>query len=273
MFKFLVDSLDTIPQQFHSFYTKREDGKFQLNVEGLPDQKAPQTPPPSDDSRLSEFRTKNIALMKKIQELEAQLGGIDMDVYAQGRRALDQIQSEEDKRLLQAGRFEDVINRHTAKIRDDYEAKLKKAMDDLAKKDETVNKFKQGLRQARVQTDLRDAADQMKIRFIPTATADVYARAMGVLNLDDDGNVVALDEEGNIRMNEERKPFGPKDFLKSLLETAPHLLVGADTPGLNGPRRGPGGALTLDIDAGDPKAFGNNIEAIAKGKINVRTTL
>lgn len=69
MLKFILDTLEGVPADVASNYTKREDGKYVLGVEGQP---APEIDDATKRS-LAEFRTNNIALLKEKEDLKLQL--------------------------------------------------------------------------------------------------------------------------------------------------------------------------------------------------------
>mgnify|MGYP000246303748 FL=1 len=92
-----------------------------------------------------------------------------------------------------------------------------------------------------------------------------------MFDLDEEGNLISMDGE-DPRVNSEGKEYSPKDFVMGLVESAPHLVEGASGGDFNGTgKRGNGGRRgVITIDARDPKAFGDNLEAIASGKMDVR---
>jgi hypothetical protein len=70
--KHTIDDVVEVIGPLRDFYTKAEDGKFHLSIDG-------------ESSKLSEFRDKNIALMKELDELrplKVKYEGIDPDATA-----------------------------------------------------------------------------------------------------------------------------------------------------------------------------------------------
>ena len=49
---------------------------------------------------------------------------------------------------------------------------------------------------------------------------------------DEDGNVVVLNERGSTRLNSKGDPMTVEEFVKSFVDTKPHLKRGANTPGV-----------------------------------------
>jgi len=63
--KFKLKSKDEIPAEFQSLYVER-DGAFVLDVDGV-----------ADISKLDEFRTNNVGLVKQLDDLKKKFEGID----------------------------------------------------------------------------------------------------------------------------------------------------------------------------------------------------
>ena len=82
-----------------------------------------------------------------------------------------------------------------------------------------------------------------------------------------DGNIVALGENGAPRFSEKRagEPLTPIEYAEALQKSAPHLFksdVGAGSPGSAG--KGSNAGPTKIVES-----LGDNIEAIAKGDATV----
>ena len=78
--KFQFKSKDEIPAEHLPLYAER-DGAWVLNVEGA-----------ADKSKLDEFRTNNVALLKQVDELKKRFEGIDPEqvrTLAEEKRKLE----------------------------------------------------------------------------------------------------------------------------------------------------------------------------------------
>lgn len=264
-----VKDIKDIPEALRDHYVKK-GGFYVLDTER--DEDDTEDDDSESRSKLSEMRSNNIKLLKEKKELEEKLAGIDMEMLEAGKKASENARNEEEKKLLREGKFDMVFNQRLEKLKGEYETKVGKLNEQLGLTVEHVSNLRDNLRGTKVANHAIRAAQRKKLNLQPTAMEDYVRRALDIYDIDEDGNVVAVDEEGNPRLNSESRPFSDDDFLTQVLEEAPHLLQGssgADMKGTGGSRRAPG---VIEINASDPKAFGNNLEAIAGGKINARMT-
>ena len=174
---------------------------------------------------------------------------------------------------MKAGKFDEVLNIRHARLKDMYEKEIAKERERASSAETAAVQYRGMLHKDRVKAKIRAAADEMKLKLVPTASEDFYARAERMFtDLDDDGELVSLDGE-EIRVNDEGKRYSEKDFILDLVERAPHLLEaagGADIRGPGGSKKTRLGSGVIEIDPNDQKAFGKNVEAIATGKVDVR---
>lgn len=300
-----VQSLDSVPQQFRSLYKKigdlfilqidpkelkleedTGDEEIDLEVEEDGDEEAAGDKGSDKGGnnelaqmrkRLNEFRQNNIQLRKELEAAKAKpTSNVDEETYQAAMAALEQVQNAEERELIQKGRINEVFARRANKIKAEYEAKLKEAQAIVAKRDQQFQRLQADLRKTKVSQAIRDAADRLKLRIASKAAPDLMNRGFSTFELDEDGKILAYEgdgEERQVRVNEENREFGPEDFLKHLIEEAPHLFesaVGGDINRGTGRSGGGRGSGVVEIDGNDPKSFGQNIDAIAKGKVQVR---
>src|SRR5580693_1005314 len=90
-----VKSLEEVPEAVREFYTE-QDGEFFLPVEGM-----------VTKDKLDEFRTNNVELKKQLEALEEKFDGVDPDVF---RELSTKAQKERDKKLIDSGKVEDMVN-------------------------------------------------------------------------------------------------------------------------------------------------------------------
>lgn len=221
-----------------------------------------------DKKRLAEFRDNNIKLKKQNEELMRKLEGIDPEALEMGRAALDKARNDRERDLIKAGRFDDVFELRMQEARAQHAKELKKLTDDLQAESNRASKLHKDLSSTKIASHILAKAAEHKLQILPTAQQDFIRRAHDVYTLNDDGQVVAVDGDGQPRFNAERRPFTELDFFKSVVEEAPHLIAqtrGAGIDGGAGVRRNG----VMSIDSSDHKAFGSNLEKIAKGEIKV----
>lgn len=269
MLKRFVNSLSEVDPKHVDLYVKVANG-YKLSVEDDAEDEPDDDDKSKDSERLKQFRQKNIELMKQIAELSSKLEGVDVEMLEAGKKAMQKARNEEERALLAAGRFEDVFNLRLRALQDDFAKKEKGHSELLTKEQARVKKLHDSLKRTKIESDLVREATEAKLRLRPSAVPDFVRRGFEVFDLDEDGNLVALDGEGNPMLTKDQKPYGKRDFIMQLVDDAPHLLEDGEGAGLGGGPKSRRSSGVVEIDSDDVKGFGNNIEAIAKGKVNVR---
>ncbi len=280
--KKVIKSLEEVPSEFRSLYKKIGDNfvfqKPELeedDTDSVEDDDVETIDASDKDKKIKEMRANNIKLMKQLQEYKQKLDGIDFDLYNAGKNAVEHARTQEEKDLLAKGKYEEAMEKRLSSIREQHQKELKKFQDEAKKNSELASKHRKELSQTKIEAGIHRAAEKAKVRFAAGALPDVLSRASSSLDIDEDGSIVGFEGEGDARdyrQNPDGKKWGITDFFQELTETAPHLFegaVGADIDG--GPRRRSGGRTgVIEINPNDVRGFGNNIENIAKGKVEVR---
>ena len=225
----------------------------------------------AERARVKEFRNENIKLRRELEAMKGMLGDLTKEDLDAMRESANRMKSEEEKALIQKGRLDEVMERRVKALQAEHEKKLKALTDELTGLKTGSEKLRRELKKDRIVSRVREEADRLKLKFPATAMEDINARALSMFDLDEEGNLISMDGE-DPRVNSEGKEYSPKDFVMGLVESAPHLVEGASGGDFNGTgKRGNGGRRgVITIDARDPKAFGDNLEAIASGKMDVR---
>src|SRR2546423_14430195 len=104
--KYKLKSKDEIPAEHQSLYVER-DGAFVLHAEGV-----------ADKTKLDEFRTNNLALLKQLDDLKRKYEGIDPE---QARQLEQSKRDLEEKAALKAGEVDKVIASRVQSIKGDLE--------------------------------------------------------------------------------------------------------------------------------------------------------
>ena len=207
--KFKCKSRDEIPAGLEAHYVER-DGSWVLDAEGA-----------ADKSRLDEFRTTNVALMKERDDLKKRFEGIDPEAV---RKLAEEKVRLEEAQQLRSGEAEKVI-----------EARVKAACVPLEREVSALN-----ARLAVIQIDQGVGAVATKRGLRPTALPDITARARSVFRLangvptafEADGQTVRVGKDGTSPMNLE-------EWIETQVSEAPHLFESNAGGGAAG--NGPGG--------------------------------
>src|SRR6266446_4402356 len=104
--KFKYQSNEQVPAELQCLYVER-DGALVLDTEGV-----------VEKSKLDEFRTNNLALLRQVEELKAKFAGIDPEQV----RQLEQAKRESDENAaLKAGEFDKVVASRVQAITSDLD--------------------------------------------------------------------------------------------------------------------------------------------------------
>jgi hypothetical protein len=110
--KFKIKSKDEVPAEQQSLYVER-DGVWLLDVEGA-----------VDKSKLDEFRTTNVSLLKERDELKKRFEDIDPDEV---RKLADEKRRLEEGAQLKAGEVEKVVEARVKALKGDFDKQLSAA--------------------------------------------------------------------------------------------------------------------------------------------------
>lgn len=215
MFKFKIAKLEDVAEELRKYYSQGADGAFYLTVEGAVDR-----------ARLDEFRNNNIDLQKKLERFK----DIDPDKVAE---ILENERKIAEKKLIDAGDIEGLVNSRIAAMKQDYETRLGNTSKSL----ETANRQLETLL---IDNEVR--AHAIKIGVAPTAVDDVLLRAKTVFKVEE-GRPVAKNEKGEVLYGKDgQNPLAVGDWIGGLKEVAPHLFQPSQGSGsTNAQRGGPSG--------------------------------
>jgi hypothetical protein len=236
--KYVVDTLDSVPEAHRSLYTEA-NGKFVLGVEGV-------TP----KERVDEFRENNVALKRQLDEMTAKFAGIDPE---QARALSERAQKERDKKLIDAGKVDELVSERVTAMRAEHDAAL------VATRTEALG-LRAALENLVVDNSLRDAAARNGVR--PEAIEDVLLRGKRVFSLD--GNIPVAKDGDKPIFGKTGEPIGINEWVTGLAAVAPHLFQ-ASTGG--GGRGAPGASSSDRVNRDDQAGFLANLEKIAAGKM------
>lgn len=200
MFKFIIDSLDQVAEQFRQYYVKVEStGKYMLQVEGA----VPR-------AKLDEFRDNNIALTNKNKELSTQLEGfkdIDPTKYQEYKTKAEAFKGDGDIDKIVQQRLQAATEQHRTVV-DDLNSKLSTA----------TASFHGTL----IGNEVRTAA--MKAGARSDALEDIVRRATGIFSVVNDKPVIQKD--GAIVYGTDGvSPMSALEWAKNLAKDAPYFFA------------------------------------------------
>lgn len=187
------------------------------------------------DTTVTGLKAKNIELIqtnKTIKDerdtLKKQFDGIDIEAV---KNLIVKSNQDEEGKLIAQGKLDEVVRRRTELMDKDYQKKLKTEMDRANALEAKANK----LQEQALANAISSAA--IKAGALPEAMEDVILRSKGTFTIDENGEVVAIDRNGEVVYGKDGKsPLSPSEWAEALKETAPHLwprVVGGGAAGNN----------------------------------------
>jgi len=217
--------------------------------------------------KLDEFRENNIKLLKEQDDLKAlvkKFEGIDPEA---AREAATKLLELEEEALKNSGQIDELLEKRTERMKADFDNRyiaLETAHTELQSKSKITENMLHG---KMVEAKIAQAVGAIgAVR--KGAMPDILARASSVWRLDKDLNLVAMKGENPIIGTDGKAPLTPEEYATQLLQEAPFFFEGSSGSGSGG-SDDKGGSGGKSIAAGDKTAFGQNLEAIAKGEVQV----
>lgn len=257
MLKASYKKKEEIPEGQESLYAEK-NGIWVLQVEGM-----------LPKSSIDEFRKNNITLQKQIDTMKTELEkfkDVDPEKYAS---ALETLQLLEEKKLMDAGKMEEVVAQRTERMKKDYDAKLEAATTQATEAQKKLGgvtgKLNTMILESAVVKGISSAASPKK-----GAIVDIIGRAKSIFSVSDEGAIEAKKDDGTPLFNSESKPFTITDFAADLMKNAGYLFetsTGGDAHGnLN---LSPGQSMVSKSQI-DGKSVGTDtLKGLASGAIQV----
>ena len=198
--KYKYPSKDQVPAEQAALYVER-DGAWILDADGV-----------VEKSKLDEFRTTNVTLLKERDDLKKRFEGIDPDEF---RKLADDKRKLEEAQQVKAGEVDKVI-----------EARLKSARAEWEKQFTAVSTERDTLhgRLTAIQIDQAVVTEATKRGLRPTAIPDITSRARTNFKLVN-GVPQAFEADGQTaRMGKDGiTPMTLAEWVDALVSDAPHL--------------------------------------------------
>jgi len=198
--KYKYPSKDQVPAEQAALYVER-DGAWILDADGV-----------VEKSKLDEFRTTNVTLLKERDDLKKRFEGIDPDEF---RKLADDKRKLEEAQQVKAGEVDKVI-----------EARLKSARAEWEKQFTAVSTERDTLhgRLTAIQIDQAVVTEATKRGLRPTAIPDITSRARTNFKLVN-GVPQAFESDGQTaRMGKDGiTPMTLAEWVDALVSDAPHL--------------------------------------------------
>ena len=223
--QFVVDSLDAVEESARGLYVEA-DGKFRLNVDGYED-------PAGLKSALQKERDAVKAAKTQLADAEkfkGQFDGLDIEAV---KGLLQKASLDDETRLLAEGKLDEVVSKRTERLRADLDKQLLAEKTRADKAEAFASRFSDKV----LADSIRAAA--IKAGALPEATEDIILRAKGIFTLDENGEAIAKDSDGEVAYGKDGKTaLTPAEWAESLREKASHLWPRASGAGPTGDNNG-----------------------------------
>jgi len=231
---------EKLDEALQGLYKQEGDGNYYLEVDESDEIK-------TEREKTKEFRTNNIALKKRIEEFEKKFGDIDPEKYKEYEQKLQDL---EDKKLLEEGEIDKLVEQKTERMRQDYEAQIEALSTDNERLSSELTKVSE-----RLNSEVIDSRITKSISAVGTvkkgAMEDVVSRGRRTWSLDEDGEPVAKKSDGTpLYGKDPKKPLSFEEWAEGLVQEAPYLFE--PNEGIQS-KGGQGGASR----SGLPKDWGN----------------
>lgn len=198
--KYKFKTREEIPAELQSLYVERE-GAWTLDADGV-----------VEKSKIDEFRTTNLALIKERDDLKQRFDGIDPDEV---RKLADEKRQLEEQHQIKLGEVEKVVENRVKNLRDEWD----KQVTTLKSEKEALNAR---LTVIQIDQGVTNAATKRGLR--PTAIPDITARARNVFKLVN-GSPRAFEADGTtLRYGKDGvSPMTLEEWVDAQVADAPHL--------------------------------------------------
>lgn len=220
--KYSVDSLEGLDEGIQALYTKGDDGKFTLNIDGA-----------VPKAKLDEFRDGNLKLKEQLEEMQGKYGDVDLDAY---QEAMKKQKALDEKKLIDAGKIDELFEQRSQAMREGH-------VKEIDKLNEQIKTLTGQIGHLTIDSVVQ--AEAARHGVAATAIDDVMLRAKGTFQIKD-GKPVPVDASGNIIYGEgSSDPMSVSDWVKGLSGTAPHLFAQSSGSGGKHNPGGSGGGSTV----------------------------
>lgn len=276
MLKRKINKLEEVEEAYRALYTKTSDG-YTLDVE---DESDPSDPPNSPNDKggntdvqlvearkkINEFRDTNIRLMKENEEFKkkfAPLANLDPGKIPTLLEAMDKLESDVDRKLIEEGKFDTLVEKRTERMRQDHEGKVKSLSTQNDEYLRQIKALKENLNKQVIDNSVQLAVTKIASPR-PGAMRDILARARDIWEIDDDGNPRPM-RDGEVWYGKDSKnPMSFDEYAEVLSQEVPWMFEGSKGGGANGDEKAPkgGGRYVKDI--------GDDLKGVATGKVQVQ---
>lgn len=235
------DSLESIPTELREHARPGDDGRLTVNV--IP------------SSKVDEFRDKNIALLKQVDEYAAKFApmhevvGDNLDEF---KKTLEELkltdQRVKDGTYKESRAVEEAVGKRTEDMRKAYEERVQKEVRDAASWRDKATSAEQRFKQSVIAAAIKDACIEPDSGVDPRAISKIVRDGLEVFRLGDDGKLQAFEGNSNMMLygTDGTASLTPKEWLAKEKVTSPYFFKQTGGGGADG--NGGKGELVMGQD-------------------------
>lgn len=228
--KIELENLDELDDATKALYVEK-DGKFYLDVEKTEDPKLKAT--------VTEFRNKNIQLMKEKEDLLAEIDkvkDIDREKYDEAMKLLQKM---DDKKLFDDGNIDEIISKRTSTMKRDYEKQIENLTKLVDEAKGSYAKSKAALEKSTIDNTIQIEIQNLAAKIRKGTMEDIIARGRRIFHMDENDNMVAKEPDGSPKFGKDGvTPLTIKEWAEELPAECTYFFEPSKGGGAPG---GPGG--------------------------------
>ena len=227
-------TLEGVDDAIKALYAEQKEGDktvYVLKPDFLPEGMV-------DSSKLDEFRTNNINLQNELKKFE----GVDLEEV---KKLQAEAAKNRDKKLLDAGKVDELVQARTAEMKDKYESQLKKSGDSNAA-------LQARLEELELKNVAIAAATEQKA--LTSAIPDIVSRVRNVFSYE--GGKLLPKKDGNVWYGDDGvTPLTIEQYVEKLSVEATHLFNSSSGSGASNQSGSHGGGPSKNPYAKDTLNF------------------
>jgi hypothetical protein len=209
-----------------------------------------------------EFKQEKEKLEGQVAQLQDAVKNWEGLDPAKVREVMANIEASEEAKLVAAGKTDEVVKIRTERLRSEYETQIKKLTDQLEARNGEVQRIRGLHDHLRIET-ATNAAILKDGGITDTAPPDILPAAARMFSVDDDGNVVAYEGQGDERKlvmgKDGETPLSLDEWLAGMKPDRPHWWKappgGGASPAERDASSGVTGYTAEQIRAMDPQEY------------------
>jgi hypothetical protein len=194
------------------------------------------------------------------------VGGLDPKSVKLMKQAYESQLAEEERKLLEAGQWDEVVKRRTKSVTEQYTAQLKQREKERDEAQQVLAAERNVLGELLIEKGLQEALNTAGVRLRKGAHPDLMARGKQTWQVGDARKLVAKDSNG-VPIVGKSGELTMSEYLDNLVKDAPHLFEGSTGGDANPRSRQQAPSSSSGTVKRVPRSeFAKHAEAIAKGE-------